>query len=296
MIPFRQHVVSLIAVFLALAVGVILGGGPLSEVDRAVTQSMSTDEPDAQVRATADFADTFAGEASDSLLADRLADRQVAVVTLPGADTRTVDELAGLVETAGGTVSARYALTETMLDPSEKSLVDTLGSQLAEQQPDGAVAADATTYPRAGMLLGRAIATTEEGSAEADSQASGAIEGMIGADLVTAPDEPAARAPLVLVVLGDEPSAEGGDAIVGGLLEGLADASVGTVAVGTLADGAGGQLERLRAAGVSDVVATVDGTDTAAGRAAAVLTLARTFDETGGSFGASGSDGAAPLG
>ena len=34
-ISFRHHVVSLVAVFLALAVGIVLGGGPLSEVGRA---------------------------------------------------------------------------------------------------------------------------------------------------------------------------------------------------------------------------------------------------------------------
>ena len=32
MISYRHHIVSLVAVFLALAVGVVLGGGPLSEL------------------------------------------------------------------------------------------------------------------------------------------------------------------------------------------------------------------------------------------------------------------------
>ena len=38
MISFRTHVVTLVAVFLALAVGVVLGGGPLSELGRGSEQ------------------------------------------------------------------------------------------------------------------------------------------------------------------------------------------------------------------------------------------------------------------
>ena len=34
MISYRHHIVSLVAVFLALAVGVVLGGGPLTDLGR----------------------------------------------------------------------------------------------------------------------------------------------------------------------------------------------------------------------------------------------------------------------
>lgn len=306
MIPFRHHVVSLVAVFLALAVGVVLGGGPLSDVEDRVAQTVSSGEED-QGSATKDpaaaFGDAFADQSASALLADRLADRQVAVVTMPGADGATVESLSETIDTAGGSVSATYGLTEAMLDPSEKSLVDTLGSQLVQQQPEDAVPADATTYPRVGGLLGLVIATDQVEGADPDSRATSAMEGLVGAELVTAPETPATRAPLVLVVLGDEPPAEGGDAILGGLLEGLASPARGVVAVGTLADGTaasgdqqGGQLTRLREQGLSDQVATVDGVDTAAGRVSAVLALARSLEQTGGAFGASGADGAAPLG
>ena len=35
MISYRHHIVSLVAVFLALAVGIVLGGGPLTDLGRA---------------------------------------------------------------------------------------------------------------------------------------------------------------------------------------------------------------------------------------------------------------------
>ena len=58
MISFRQHVVTLVAVFLALAIGVVLGGGPLSEVGRDALTSTS-----AQPRAGSGSDDTAFGDA-----------------------------------------------------------------------------------------------------------------------------------------------------------------------------------------------------------------------------------------
>ncbi len=48
----------------------------------------------------------------------------------------------------------------TLVDTGEKTLVDTLGSQLLTQLPDGVVSADADTYTRLGELLGVALTTT----------------------------------------------------------------------------------------------------------------------------------------
>ena len=44
MISFRYHIVSIVSVFLALAVGVALGGGPLKgEVDNTLVSQVQTD-------------------------------------------------------------------------------------------------------------------------------------------------------------------------------------------------------------------------------------------------------------
>lgn len=289
MISFRHHIVSLVAVFLALAVGVVLGAGPLSTVDAAVTSDRSADaSSDPGEQAAAAYSDDFVDASAPRLVDGALADRSVTIVTLPGADGQVVSTLEELVGTAGGTTTGRYALTETMLDVDEKALVDTLGSQLAEQQQEGVVDADATTYDRIGQLLGRAIATGSDDKAVASASV---LEGMQGAGLVDLPDQTGTRAPLVLVVLGDAPAGEGADAIVAGISQGLAATAGGVVVAGTVADGQG-QLDRLRGEGVAQAVTTVDGIDTSAGRAAAVLSLAK--GEPGRSFGASGEDGPAP--
>jgi hypothetical protein len=297
-ITFRQHVVTIISVFVALAVGVVLGAGPLSDVADKVESGPAAAETDRDEDAVA-FSDTFVEESGDSLVAGRLDGRGVAVVVMPGADEDVVSDLGELVARAGGDVAGTYRVSDVLTDPAQKPLVDTLGSQLLSQQAEGAADSASPTYVRIGQLLGSAIAHAAGEGSEAGPTPQGraVVQAMVGAELLADPGELGQRAPLVLVVLGDEPEPEGGgDAITAGVVEGLLTRSVGAVVVGAVDDGGEGQLGRLRATGSVADVATVDGIDVPAGRVAAVLTLAYAAANDGGSFGASGSDGAAPLG
>ena len=296
MITLRHHLLTVVAVFLALAAGIVLGGGPLSDVGDRVNASSdrpTTQEPAADPGAA--YADSFAAAVGPSVLAGRLAERQVALVTLPGADEQIVTALTEQVGAAGGSVSGRYPLGDDMVDPTQKSLVDTLGSQLMTQQAGKDVPAEATTYDRMGQLLGLALATKELDGVDVNGKARAITEAISGAGLMAPPGEVGRRAPLVLVVLGTDASDEGSDAVIAGLLSGLAAQGTGVVVAGTAADGAG-QLGRFRADPAAASVATVDGTDTAAGRVATVATLVRSLTTPGGAFGASGADGPVPLG
>jgi hypothetical protein len=296
-ITLRHHVLTIVAVFLALAAGIVLGGGPLSDVGATVaTASKDKDGGPAPDSPQATYNESFLSAVAPSMLGGRLAERSVAVVTVPGADERVVTALAEAIAAAGGTVSARYSLTEDLVDPAQKSLVDTLGSQLLTQQAAGAVAAEASTYDRIGQLLGLAVATKVPEGEDVNGKARGIVDAVSGAGLVTKPGEVAQRSPLVLLVLGTDADDEGSDAILAGLAEGLAAQATGVVVAGTTADGASGQLGRLRADPAAATVASVDGVDTTAGRVATIATLQRALGTPGGSFGASGSDGPLPLG
>ena len=169
MITFRHFLTSLVAVFLALAVGIVLGGGPLSDVtDPDPTPAAATDDGAADPAGV--YAEGFAGAVGPLLTSAKLAERGVAVVTAPGVNEETLTALAEQVAAAGGAITGRYSLTESMVSPEQKSLVDTLGSQLMTQQGK-TIAADATTYDRIGQLLGVAIATTTpEGDAPSGKQ------------------------------------------------------------------------------------------------------------------------------
>ena len=69
MISFRYHIVSIVSVFLALAVGVALGGGPLKgEVDNTLVQQVQAGHKAqaelqseiSSLRTTNEFTDAFA--------------------------------------------------------------------------------------------------------------------------------------------------------------------------------------------------------------------------------------------
>jgi hypothetical protein len=287
-ISYRHHVVSLVAVFLALAAGVALGGGPLSELARepeSTSTAATVQRQEAQ--RVVSFGDSFATASAATLYDGRLRDQSVSILTLPGADAELVSGLADQVERAGGTVVATHDARPVLVDASEKSLVDTLGSQLMTTLGKDAVSSDASTYPRIGELLGLAISAPD---AAADESAS-VRQSLAGADLLSSPAD-ARRAPLVLVVLGDDTD----DAILSGLLAGLAAKAGGVVVAGDAASGLDGDLRALRGEPVADDVATIDGVDTVVGQVTAVLALARSLEVPGGAFGASGSDGAVPLG
>ena len=64
-------------------------------------------------------------------------DRSVVLVTVPGADEQVVTALTGPGRGRRRHRHRRYDLGADLVDPAQKSLVDTLGSQLLTQQADG---------------------------------------------------------------------------------------------------------------------------------------------------------------
>jgi hypothetical protein len=291
LISFRQHVVTLVAVFLALALGVVLGGGPLSEVGRDALTSTSAKTKDRSGDDATAFGDAFATAAAARLYDEQLAGRSVALVSLPGADQRIIDGLVGQVEHAGGTLAGTYVLQRALVDPGEKSLVDTLGSQLMTQLGPEAADDTAPTYERLGQLLGTAIATRDENGAPASQNPTSIRQSLAGADLVVSPEKEVGRAPLVLVVLGHDTD----DNILGGLVAGLASRALGVVVAGDTRSGANGDVAALRKQPEAGKVTTVDGVELAVGQVTTALALVGSLTDKGGSFGASGSDGAVPL-
>src|SRR4051794_41274011 len=99
MIDFRYHLVSLISVFIALAVSIVLGAGPLNEpIARGLSQGVQQLRQDLDARndqlktAQAGIAnrDTFLTQSQPGLLADQLRGRTVLLGAPPRLDPRTV--------------------------------------------------------------------------------------------------------------------------------------------------------------------------------------------------------------
>ena len=298
MITFRHHLVSLVAVFLALAVGIALGGGPLSEVGRP-DDAAAASPVDESTRRTAEFGNDFAAASASRLYAAGLAGNPVAVLAMPGAEDQTIAALTGQIGVAGAGVAGIFNAQPTLVDPDQKALVDNFGSQLATQLADPRLDAEASTYVRIGQLIALAIATEEDSSARPDEVALSIRDSLASSELLTSAEN-ARLSPLVLVVL--PPGEEGNPddaptrAVLSGLVNGLASRAVGVVVVGDTDSAKDGELAAIRSVKVAGPIVSVDGVETTLGQVTTVLGLIRILTEGGGAFGASGEDGPIPLG
>lgn len=125
MISFRYHLVSLIAVFLALALGIVVGttalNGPITTDLRKQVNSLKTDRTalaqqvktlQGQIGDAEQFASTYGAQ----LVAGALAGQDVLIVGLPGAGASVQDSIARQVSAAGGKVTGRLQLTPDYVD------------------------------------------------------------------------------------------------------------------------------------------------------------------------------------
>lgn len=145
MIDFRYHIVSLISVFLALAVGILLGAGPLqgSIGDQLTGQvnALRTEKDELRVeldaaRAELAGSDAYVAASAPALLAGTLTDRRVAVVQLGPLDDEIYAGIEQQITAAGATVSVRAQLAPswTAQDQADarQSYAATLGDYLPQ--------------------------------------------------------------------------------------------------------------------------------------------------------------------
>ena len=118
MVSFRFHLVSLTAIFLALALGIAVGATVVNrgavdalegQLDRVEGSVDATNLRNEQLRARLDGYERFADDVDDSLVAGRLAGVPVMVVTVQGAEG-PVEELRRAMAAAGADVRATAVL------------------------------------------------------------------------------------------------------------------------------------------------------------------------------------------
>ena len=128
MINFRYHVVSIIGIFMALAVGVVLGAGPLQRtINTGMNRSSSAAASDPQLSAQAE------AEAAGlkALASSSLTGTQVALVVLPGASDDDVAAVRSTLTDAGASVVGRVTLTDNWQSTSMSQYRATLSTSLA---------------------------------------------------------------------------------------------------------------------------------------------------------------------
>lgn len=310
MISFRYHIVSIVSVFLALAVGVALGGGPLNrEVDNTLVEQVQADRTrKAELRSqlaalstTNAFGDEFAETIAPGLVGGILKDRTVSFLVLPGAQQTEVSALGEMVQVAGGTVGGTVRIGDTFLDVENRQLVDELGTQLLAGADGVSVPADASGYEQVGTLLARAVGTDEPGGAPVDGTAESILAGLSTAGLLSTGEDLKRRGDLVVVVAGPgeggPQEVQGASSIVTTVANALDAGTAGVVVAGPIASARGaGVIRAIR----DDVVAardvsTVDVLGRTAARVVVAMALAGQKNDQTGHFGAvDAADGAMP--
>jgi Copper transport outer membrane protein, MctB len=128
-INFRYHVVSLTAVFLALAIGLVVGtaalNGPVADSLKSSVDALTKDNK--QLRDQVDLLteevnqeEEFTTEAAPLMLSNKLAGRRVLLLTTPtGRDS--AEGVTKMLTTAGAKITGRVDLRDSFADP-EKSI------------------------------------------------------------------------------------------------------------------------------------------------------------------------------
>ncbi|MDN6604885.1 copper transporter [Brevibacterium sp.] len=130
MIDFRYHLVSLVSVFLALAVGIVLGAGPLKEPIGESLQSqvdaLRSDRDDLRAKIDAasgniDKQNEFVTSAAPELIGDTLKGENVSIIGAPQADPEQVEEVTNRIKEAGGTIGGDVSFVDNTLSLADSA-------------------------------------------------------------------------------------------------------------------------------------------------------------------------------
>lgn len=308
MIDFRYHLVSIIAIFLALALGLIVGAsalrGSVTAQLRGQAAQLNKENKNllAQKRAT-DQLNAYDGQViqtvAPQVVADRLKGESVVFVEAPGADDRMRAQTADMVSRAGARISGYVALQDKYLDPNQLATLN----ELTDQLKPAAVTfpADAQPYERTAMELAAALVTKQAGRLGQDDPAAGQVlSGFKTAGFLNFSGQPTTRATLAVVVApaaaSNDKNADAENKALVALPRALDAYGEGAVVVGD-ADAAapGGMLKAVRDDDKADGhLSTVDTADSPSGRLATVFALDGARNGKFGDYGVAGQDGALP--
>lgn len=318
MIDFRYHLVSIVAVFLALAIGIVLGSTELQGTTLDALRSYSNSLKN-QLSAVSSQRNSYLTLANDNaafiqaaeakLVSGTLTGDRVVMITEPGAPSGVISGVTQAVTSAGATVTGTVALQPKFNDLSGSTQSNLYQVNAEQSSANGTTfaspASSQTEYQQqAAQLIGSAILTTAGGESlltTANAQTLLAAYTQAGYLNVTGtPYNSAARATLAVVITPGSAPADQNDPANQVLLAAAAEfagQSAATVVAGSNSGSspATSAISVLRGSNVGSQVSTVDNADTALGQVSAVWALG---DQLAGgkpnSYGISGASAVSP--
>ncbi len=332
MIDFRYHLVSIVAVFLALAIGIVLGStelqGPTYNLLNQTTAKLQNELNQASsqrdaAQQQANLGQNYAQAVEPVVLHDLLAGQRLLIITEPGAPASVVTAISNAAtQDAGATVTGQIALQSKFFDrqrhhagrPEPGHPGHVAGRQHRAEHRHALPAAgrpgDRQRDPhpglgdRAARPAARQVSTQPSTGASAGSQQDTNAQTMLAAyaneGFLTISGQPSAPATLAVIVTPQTAPQDGSADLLDQLLvpvaEELAAKSSATVVAGVSAgSGPGSPIAVLRASSAASKVSTVDDADFVAGQSVVIQALAMQLN--GGNPGSYGfANGASAVG
>jgi Copper transport outer membrane protein, MctB len=301
-IDFRYHLVSIVAVFLALAIGIVVGSTALKPAVLTTLQKTATAEKkrvdalyaqNRQYQSQLGAAESYA-QAGEHLALNGLLDSQrVVLVTAPGFPSAVVTGVTSALTVAGAIVTGQVQLQSQFFTAGTQSDLDTRTQQLT---PPGVTLRNGTPQAQAGQLIASAILTkngpTQPPAGVADATGKSILNGYAAGGYLSISGNPAARATLAVVIIPAAPPPPSVSSTASQTLVTVAQqlnlADEATVVAGQLSgSGAGSAIDVMRSGGQADHFSSVDNADTVIGQ---IVTAQALYEQM--TAGKSGSYGA----
>ncbi len=291
MISFRYHVVSLVAIFLALALGIVVGttalSGPITKDLRSQLNDTKQQRNDlaAQVKTLqgrVDNAGEFASTYGAQVVAGTLKGKKVLIIALPGTPSEERTGVSQQITAAGGKVSGTVTVTKNYLDPRLGDGINTLAT--GPSRPIGLTLPETSD---SGQLGGALLAYVLLGKGE-KTDLTQVLASLSAQHMITVDARTITPSTLIIVLgHGTMSSKSYGSLAEVALVAALVKAGAHVVVAGDAASASGGGLVaavRDRPAERS-ASATVDNADSAFGQVSTVLALAAAAKGQNGHYG-----------
>jgi hypothetical protein len=298
-IDFRYHLVSLIAVFLAVALGIIIGTTALNEpiltdiedqVSDLEQDKRSLEDQTQALQAQVDAAQAFDAAVAPALVEGTLTDASVLlVVTNEEIAPETVESVSALVGEAGGTLAGQITLSPAYSDPSTEAALQ--GYVTGGGLPSGVQLPEADDAGQlVGALLAQVLMIPPGGPAPDTAGISSVLAGLSALDVLSQDSDSVVPADYAIVLAsgaftGDDAAERTGTLV--DLVTSLDAAGSGAVVAGDASSAAEtGLVGVIRAdPELSAAVSTVDNVGVTAGQVSAVLALGQESEGTSGKYG-----------
>jgi hypothetical protein len=317
-IDFRYHLVSIVAVFLALAIGIVLGSTELqgTTIDALRSSSNSLTTKLSAVSAQRDSyeqlsgaSDTFLKTSESKLVSGMLPGDRVVLVTEPGAPSAIITGVKQAAALAGASVTGTIALQPKFNDVSGTTQASLNAVNAQQASADGILLQPSTGgqtvyQQQAAQLIGAAVLAT---SATAQPPLTAAraqllLQAYAQAGYLTTSGAVTNRATLAVLVTPQTAPADGSsdpaNQVLLAVAQQFAGASAATLVTGSVTGSAasGSAISVLRGSSVSGKVSSVDNADTTLGQISSVWALAAQLAPGGkpGSYGISGASAVSP--